>query len=57
MRVRIVLSFLVCFGGATLAGCTWVRDVAVDQAAGFPASSVMKDAKRASDEYEEEQSE
>ena len=51
-------AFNVLFFSAYLlcsAGCAWVAEQVVDNAAGFPATEVASDIKKTSDEYEEEE--
>ena len=51
MKVRTAFNVTVCLACVLLVGCSW----AVDQAAGFPASHVIKDVKKTSVEIKEEE--
>ena len=53
MNNSFCIRIFACLSIALLAGCSWI----VDEAAGFPASHVIRDVRSTSAEYEKEQQE
>jgi hypothetical protein len=54
MKVPRLLGVPACLALLLMASCETVRDSAIDQAAGFPASSLIHDVKETSDAYDEQ---
>ena len=54
MFLKLTTVILISAGCMLLASCAGLRDSAVDQAAGFPASVVISDVTSTSKEYAEE---
>ena len=55
--MKLAFKVLVGLSCLVLAGCAWMRDAVIDQAAGFPASHVISDIKSTSEEYDREKQE